>query len=67
MIETFGKAFTDVPFKDRGPGSKFMDCFEICKQKFDTSQGQRSFEIWPIRMATQSFKYDYDEGSVTLT
>ena len=67
MVETFGQAFIDVPVKDRGPGSKFMDCFESCKKKFDTSLGQQSFEIWPIRMTTQSFKYDDDEGSVTLS
>ena len=67
MKETFGRAFTDVPIKDRGSGSKFMDCFESCKKKFDTTQGQRSFKIWPIRMTTQSFKYNDDEGSVTLS
>jgi hypothetical protein len=67
MKETFGQAFTDVPIKDRGQGSKFMDCFESCKKKFDSTPGQQSFEIWPIRMSTQSSKYDDDEGCVKLS
>ena len=67
MVEKFGQAFTDVPIKDRDPGSKFMDCFESCKKKFDSTDRQQSFEIWPIRMSTQSSKYDDDEGSVKLS
>ena len=67
MVNTFGRAFTNVPVKDRGPGSRFMDCFESCKKKFDSTEGQQSFEIWPIRMSVQSPKYEEDEGSVVLT
>jgi hypothetical protein len=66
MIKTFGRAYTDVPIYERGPGSKFMDCFGMTKRTFSTSQAQRAFHISPIAMSTDSDKYDEDGGIVVV-
>ncbi|KAK8190988.1 hsp70-like protein [Phyllosticta capitalensis] len=70
MKRTFGLAYTRLPQKRRGPGSPFMNSFEIAKKSFGSSGRfyQNYIEIDCIHMNTgASNHYDAEEGTVKLT
>ncbi|KAL1615733.1 hypothetical protein SLS54_008863 [Diplodia seriata] len=73
MAERFGRSYTSLPPKRRGPGSSFMRSFESAKKAFGSkllNMGDQKFiEIENIYMAGvySSSHYDSDEGVVKLT
>ncbi|RHZ64968.1 hypothetical protein CDV55_100109, partial [Aspergillus turcosus] len=50
MSERFGAAFNDLPFTRKGPGSRFMDTFQMFKETFCCSAEDRVYQL-PLRMA----------------
>jgi hypothetical protein len=68
MSRRFGKTFEDLPFSQKGPGSRFMTQFEIHKKSFGLSDVRENYEIGPIRLNVPGSEYfDEDERSVILT
>ena len=67
MIDTFGRGYTSLPAKKRGPGSKLMEEFDRAKRRFDNKEDSPPIEI-PIKMdVSRSIHYDDDENLVKLT
>jgi hypothetical protein len=46
----FDYHYSDLPQQYRGPGSKFMRCFETAKRNYRGPGDTRRIEIEPIRM-----------------
>ncbi|KAK8190110.1 hsp70-like protein [Phyllosticta capitalensis] len=72
MTKTFGKAFTDLPQKRRGPGSAFMNSFETQKRAFGSKTLGRAnykhIQVDHINMAVPaSSSYDPDDATVKIT
>ncbi len=68
MSRRFGKSFEDLPFSQKGPGSRFMTEFETHKQSFGLSDNRENFQIGPIRLDVPGSEYfDEYERSVILT
>jgi hypothetical protein len=68
MSKRFGKSFEDLPFSQKGPGSRFMTNFETHKKSFGLSDDRENREIGPIRLDVPGSDYfDEDERSVILT
>jgi hypothetical protein len=68
MSKRFGKSFEDLPFSQKGPGSRFMTNFETHKKSFGLSDDRENREIGPIRLDVPGSEYfDEDERSVILT
>ncbi|KAK0103678.1 hypothetical protein ONS95_005688 [Cadophora gregata] len=68
LSKRFGRAFDEVPDAQKGPGSKFMTCFEMYKRDFGRNEEQDVVELSPLRLETEdSFFYDEEERMVTLT
>lgn len=68
LSERFGSAFDEVPDAQKGPGSKFMTCFEMVKRDFGRNEERDVVELSPLRLDTEdSFCYDEEERMVILT
>ncbi|CAG8949948.1 hypothetical protein HYFRA_00004279 [Hymenoscyphus fraxineus] len=68
LSERFGSSFDDVPFLQKGPGSRFMLSFEKCKKDFGSTDDREILEIGPIKLEIpDSDHYDADDRSVLLT
>lgn len=69
MSQTFGKAFDDLKFDKKGPGSRFMIEFEGHKKDFGSSTDlNKVYEINLVMpQAEESANYDSDECVVKLT
>jgi len=69
MANTFGEAFTRIPFERRGPGSKFMQEFEFCKRDFglDGDVLEEKRVQLPMIGVEDSEHYDAEEGLVKFT
>jgi hypothetical protein len=68
MSRRFGKSFDDLPFSQKGPGSRFMTEFETQKKSFGSSDDRENCQIGPIRLDVPGSKYfDEDDRSVVLT
>ncbi|RAL13363.1 Hsp70 family protein [Aspergillus homomorphus CBS 101889] len=70
MLHRFGSAFQDLPASAKGPGSNFMNRFEIIKRDFGTSCDFDVFEL-PLNMippsGVSSKDFDADERLVKIT
>lgn len=67
MSEKFGAAFDNVAAAKKGPGSRFMEDFEILKFDFRDSAHDDMVEL-PLRMdIEESESYDPDDGTIKLT
>lgn len=67
MNEKFGAAFDKVATAEKGPGSRFMEDFEIVKSDFPNSARDNMVEL-PLRMdIEESESYDPDDGTIKLT
>lgn len=68
LSKRFGSNFDDLPFAQKGPGSRFMMSFEKCKRDFGLSDDKDTQEVGPIRLnLPDSEHYDEDERMVKLT
>ena len=68
LSKRFGSSFDDLPFAQKGPGSRFMSSFERCKQKFGLSDDRDTQYIGPIRLDVPDSEYfDELERFVKLT
>ncbi|TVY34708.1 Chaperone protein DnaK [Lachnellula subtilissima] len=68
LSERFGSKFKDLPFAQKGPGSRFMISFEKFKRDFGLSDDRDIREIGPIRLdVADSVHFDEDERTVKLT
>ncbi|TAQ85429.1 hypothetical protein B7494_g6250 [Chlorociboria aeruginascens] len=68
MSRRFGTAFENVPHSQKGPGSKFMTCFEKLKQDFGHNDDRGVRELSPINLnISDSQYYDDEERMVKLT
>jgi hypothetical protein len=68
MSKRFGKSFEDLPFSQKGPGSRFMKAFEAYKISFGSNDDRENCEIGPIRLdITGSEYFDEYDSSVILT
>lgn len=69
LSEWFGSSFDELPFSQKGPGSKFMTSFETYKRSFGLSDDRGDTrEIGPIRLdLPDSEHFDEDERLVILT
>lgn len=63
MERNFGKAYTKLDIKKRGPGSLFMDDFESQKRNFGNRDDDRDvYEVGPIDMDWDDDPEKYDDG-----
>lgn len=68
MARRFGSSFNDIAFDLKGPGSRFMQSFEVVKRDFGYSDDDSVKEIGPINLRLEdSEHYDSDERMVKLT
>jgi hypothetical protein len=68
LSEQFGTAFDEVPFAQKGPGSRFMTCFEMIKRDFGINEDRDIVELSPLKLdTTDPDHYDDDERMVMLT
>jgi hypothetical protein len=57
-----------VPHERKGPGSKFMECFESVKRDFGLNDDRTVREITPLNLnIPDSQHYDDEERMVKLT
>jgi hypothetical protein len=69
MQKTFGKAYSGLDLKRRGPGSLFMESFEQVKKNFGHRDNEKAhFEVNNIDMELDAYhlKYDADEAAVKI-
>lgn len=68
MRKKFGSAFDAVPLEKKGPGSKFMEEFEVLKSGFGEGQGIDDVVELTLRMDLgESESYDPDDRTIKLT
>lgn len=68
LSKRFGEAFDNIPFAQKGPGSRFMACFEMVKRDFGRNDDREEVELSPLRLdIPDSEFYDDDERIVKLT
>lgn len=68
LSKRFGSSFDDLPFSQKGPGSRFMLSFETYKKSFGLNDDGDSMEIGPITLdVPESEYYDEDQRLVILT
>ena len=74
LLETeFGSNFTELPYSKIGPGSKFMEDWEVVKMNFDEGNPDEVFSL-PLpclekklqERGIQSSKFDPDDGEVLI-
>jgi len=61
LSNRFGRAFDELPWGQKGPGSKFMTCFEMVKRNFGLNDEREGQELGPLRLDIPESEY-YDEG-----
>ncbi|KAF4634009.1 hypothetical protein G7Y89_g4107 [Cudoniella acicularis] len=68
LSKRFGSAFDDLTFGQKGPGSKFMACFELLKRDFGLNEDREVRELSPLNLCLPDSEYydDYDR-TVKLT
>ncbi|CAD6450069.1 da6a4bb9-e93e-481b-ba9f-35eb6b8a01e0 [Sclerotinia trifoliorum] len=68
LSRRFGPAFDDVPFGQKGPGSRFMTAFETLKRDFGRNDEKEVGELGPLNLAvSNSDHYDEEDRLVLLT
>ncbi|KAF7866851.1 hypothetical protein EAF04_005692 [Stromatinia cepivora] len=68
LSKRFGSAFDDLPFSQKGPGSRFMTAFEILKRDFGRNDEREVGELGPLNLAfPESDHYDEEDRLVLLT
>jgi len=67
LSKRFGPNFDNLPFPQKGPGSKLMQSFEQLKRDFGLSDDRDTLDLGPISLGipTSEF-YDDDERVVLL-
>jgi len=73
LESTFGDAFTRLPISSTGPGSKFMDDFELVKKTFNGKDLKKKYQLnLPAlgrvlkERGSEIQEYDFDEHSVLV-
>ncbi|PLB48506.1 actin-like ATPase domain-containing protein [Aspergillus steynii IBT 23096] len=71
MLERFGRDFETLPMKRKGPGSEFMNKFDIIKRDFTDPEDAEILEL-PLNMTMSKLKldpeyFDGDERQVLVT
>jgi hypothetical protein len=68
LSRRFGAKYDDLPFAQKGPGSRLMTSFEKHKRDFGLNDNKDVREIGPIRLDVSDSEYfDEDERNVKLT
>jgi hypothetical protein len=69
LSKRFGSAFGAVPWALKGPGSKFMACFESIKRDFGLKDDHEERELGPINLVgvENSKFYDEEERLIKLS
>jgi hypothetical protein len=68
LSQRFGDAFEKVPWAQKGPGSKFMTCFEGIKRDFGLKDDHEERELGPINLGIPDSEfYDEEERLVKLS
>jgi hypothetical protein len=68
LSKRFGRAFQTLPHEKKGPGSVFMNCFEMVKRDFGLNDDRGVREISPLNLnIADSQYYDDEERIVKLT
>jgi hypothetical protein len=68
LSQRFGAAFEKVLWAQKGPGSKFMTCFEGIKRDFGLKDDHDERELGPINLnIPDSEFYDGEERLVKLS
>ncbi|KAJ8060112.1 hypothetical protein OCU04_011722 [Sclerotinia nivalis] len=68
LSKRFGSAFDDLPFGQKGPGSRFMTAFETLKRDFGRDDEREVGELGPLNLAVpESDHYDKEDRLVLLT
>jgi hypothetical protein len=68
LSQRFGEAFKKVLWAQKGPGSKFMTCFEGIKRDFGIKDDYDERELGPINLGLPDSKfYDEEERQVKLS
>ncbi|KAH6672241.1 Hsp70 family protein-like protein [Halenospora varia] len=68
LSKRFGAAFENVPWTQKGPGSRLMTCFEMIKRDFGLNEDEDPVELNPLKMDIEDSEYyDCEENIVTLT
>lgn len=69
MAERFGNAFTSLSHRKTGPGSIFMNKFELIKRDFGYSDDEQTYEL-PLDIALTKADpeyFDVDERLVLIS
>ncbi|TGO59585.1 hypothetical protein BCON_0043g00440 [Botryotinia convoluta] len=68
LSKRFGLAFDDLPFGQKGPGSRFMTAFEALKRDFGRNDEREVGELGPLNLDVQdSDHYDTEDRLVLLS
>lgn len=74
LREELGTPFENLSQTKVGPGSRFMNEFELAKKGFDGSDMQKKFRLrliplgHPLKLVNpQSTRYDFEEGDVIIS
>ncbi|PQE13098.1 Hsp70 family protein [Rutstroemia sp. NJR-2017a BBW] len=63
LSKRFGSAFDDLDFGQKGPGSKFMACFEMLKRDFGHNDDEEERELGPLNLGLPDSEY-YDSNDM---
>ncbi|TGO59243.1 hypothetical protein BOTNAR_0166g00110 [Botryotinia narcissicola] len=68
LSKRFGSAFDDLPFSQKGPGSRFMAAFETLKRDFGRTDEREVGELGPLNLdVMDSDHYDTEDRLVLLS
>ncbi|KAF7896081.1 hypothetical protein EAF00_006096 [Botryotinia globosa] len=68
LSKRFGSAYNDLPFDQKGPGSRFMTAFETLKRDFGRNDEREVGELGPLNLDVQdSDHYDTEDRLVLLS
>ncbi|KAF7932504.1 uncharacterized protein EAE98_003803 [Botrytis deweyae] len=66
LSQRFGAAFDDLPFGQKGPGSRFMAAFEALKRDFGRNDDREIGELGPLNLDVVDSAYFDEEDRVVL-
>jgi hypothetical protein len=66
MSNKFGDAFNSLPFTKKGPGSRLMKEFEVCKRDFGLNKDAEYEFTFVMKDVEDSEYYDSEQGLVKM-
>ncbi|TGO11634.1 hypothetical protein BTUL_0105g00240 [Botrytis tulipae] len=66
LSQRFGAAFDDLPFGQKGPGSRFMAAFEALKRDFGRADDREVGELGPLNLDVVDSAYFDEEDRLVL-